>query len=82
LIADEDFRTRGPGDYLGTKQSGLPGYRLADPEKHEDLLPMARQDAILVLQRDPKLESPRGQALKILLNLFDQREALATVKSG
>jgi ATP-dependent DNA helicase RecG len=81
-IADEDFRTRGPGDYLGTKQSGLPGYRLADPEKHEDLLPMARQDAILILQRDPKLESPRGHALKILLNLFDQREALTTVKSG
>ena len=82
LIADEDFRTRGPGDYLGTKQSGLPGYRLADPEKHEPLLAMARQDAILILQRDPKLESPRGQALKILLNLFDQREALTTVKSG
>jgi ATP-dependent DNA helicase RecG len=82
LIADEDFRSRGPGDYLGTKQSGLPGYRLADPEKHEDLLPMARQDAILILQRDPKLATPRGQALKLLLNLFDQREALTTVKSG
>jgi ATP-dependent DNA helicase RecG len=81
-IADEDFRLRGGGDFLGTKQSGLPGYRLADPEKHEDLLPMARQDAILVLQRDPKLEMPRGQALRILLQLFEQREAIATVKSG
>ncbi len=81
-IADEDFRLRGGGDFLGTKQSGLPGYRLADPEKHDDLLPMARQDAILVLQRDPKLETPRGQALRILLQLFEQREAIATVKSG
>ncbi len=81
-IADEDFRLRGGGDFLGTKQSGLPGYRLADPEKHDDLLPMARQDAILVLQRDPKLESERGKALRILLQLFEQREAIATVKSG
>jgi ATP-dependent DNA helicase RecG len=82
LIADEDFRLRGGGDFLGTKQSGLPGYRLADPEKHDELLPMARKDAILVLQRDPKLESERGKALRILLQLFEQREAIATVKSG
>jgi ATP-dependent DNA helicase RecG len=82
LISDEDFRLRGGGDYLGTKQSGLPGYRLADPEKHDELLPMARQDAILVLQRDPKLETARGEALRILLTLFEQREAIATVKSG
>jgi ATP-dependent DNA helicase RecG len=82
LIADEDYRLRGGGDYLGTKQSGLPGYRLADPEKHEDLLPMAKQDATLLLQRDPKLESPRGQAIRLLLNLFDQREAIFTLRAG
>jgi ATP-dependent DNA helicase RecG len=82
VIADEDFHLRGHGDYLGTKQSGLPGYLLADPEKHEALLPMARQDAVLLLQRDPKLESPRGQAVKILLNMFDQRDAIETVRSG
>lgn len=82
VIADEDFRLRGAGDYLGTKQSGLPGYRLADAEKHEDLLLMARQDAVLLLQRDPKLETPRGQAIRILLNLFDQRDAIQTVRAG
>ena len=82
VIADEDYRLRGAGDYLGTKQSGLPGYRLADPEKHEGLLNMARQDAVLLLQRDPKLESERGQAVRVLLNLFDQREAIQTVRSG
>jgi ATP-dependent DNA helicase RecG len=82
LIADEDFRLRGGGDYLGTKQSGLPGYMLADPEKHDDLLPMARQDAVLLLQRDPKLESPRGEAIKILLNMFDQRDAILTLRAG
>jgi ATP-dependent DNA helicase RecG len=82
LIADEDYRLRGAGDYLGKKQSGLPGYRLADPEKHEGLLTTARQDAILMLQRDPRLESERGQAVRVLLNLFDQREAIATIRSG
>ncbi len=82
IIADEDFKLRGAGDYLGTKQSGLPGYILADPEKHESLLNMARQDAVMLLQRDPKLESERGAAIKILLNLFEQREAIETVRAG
>ena len=82
VIADEDYRLRGAGDFLGTRQSGLPGYLLADAEKHADLLPMARQDAVLFLQRDPKLESPRGQALRILLNLFDQRDAIQTIRAG
>jgi len=82
LIADEDYKLRGGGDALGTKQSGLPGYLLADAEKHEDLLPMARQDAVLILQRDPRLESPRGQALRILLTMFEQRDAIQTLRAG
>jgi ATP-dependent DNA helicase RecG len=82
IIADEDHRLRGAGDALGTKQSGLPGYRLADPEAHEDLLPMARQDAVMFLQKDPKLESERGKAMRILLNLFDQRDAINTLRAG
>jgi ATP-dependent DNA helicase RecG len=82
IIADEDHRLRGAGDALGTKQSGLPGYRLADPEEHEELLPMARQDAVMFLQKDPKLESERGKAMRILLNLFDQRDAINTLRAG
>jgi ATP-dependent DNA helicase RecG len=82
LIADEDFRLRGAGDYLGTKQSGLPGYLLADADKHEDLLHMARKDAVLLLNRDPALQSTRGQAIRVLLNLFDQRDAIETVRAG
>ena len=82
IIADEDYRLRGAGDALGTKQSGLPGYRLADPEAHEDLLPMAQQDATMLLDRDPKLESSRGLATRVLLNLFDQRDAIQTLRAG
>ncbi|OYV51759.1 MAG: ATP-dependent DNA helicase RecG [Acidocella sp. 20-58-15] len=82
VIADEDHRLRGAGDALGTRQSGLPGYRLADVEKHEDLLPMARQDAEMLLQKDAKLESERGKAVRLLLNLFDQRDAINTLRAG
>ncbi len=82
FIADEDFRLRGSGDFLGTKQSGLPGYLLADAERDEDLLPMAKQDAEILLQRDPKLDSERGQAMRVLLNLFDQRDAIQTLRAG
>ena len=60
LIADEDFRLRGGGDILGTKQSGLPGFRLADPIEHEGLLHMAHRDAAVLLEKDPKLASERG----------------------
>ena len=65
LIADEDFRLRGGGDALGTRQAGLPGYRLADPIEHEHLLHMAHRDAAVLLSRDPKLETtawPSGPA--------------------
>ncbi len=57
LIADEDFRLRGGGDALGTRQAGLPGYKLADPVEHEPLLHMANRDAAVLLSRDPKLET-------------------------
>ena len=82
LISDEDFHLRGAGELLGTKQSGLPGYRLADPEQDKHLLEIARQDAIMILRRDPRLESPRGEALRILLNLFEQRDAIETLNAG
>ncbi len=82
LIADEDFRLRGGGDLLGTRQSGLPGFRLADPGDHGDLLHMASREAALLLARDPQLTGPRGPALRVLLRLFDWREAVRTLLSG
>jgi len=82
LIADEDFRLRGGGDALGTRQAGLPGYKLADPLDHEPLLHMAHRDAAVLLSRDPKLETPRGRAVRLLLNLFERNVAMRTLAAG
>jgi ATP-dependent DNA helicase RecG len=82
LIADEDFRIRGGGDMLGKRQSGQPGWRLADPVEHEGLLHMANRDAALLLEKDPGLTSPRGQAIRVLMRLFERGEAVRTLQAG
>jgi len=81
-IAEEDLRLRGAGEVLGTRQSGLPELRLADLAAHADLLAIARDDARLVLSRDPDLSSPRGQALRTLLYLFQRDLAVPYIRSG
>ncbi|MEX0752508.1 MAG: ATP-dependent DNA helicase RecG [Xanthobacteraceae bacterium] len=81
-IAEEDLRLRGEGDVLGTRQSGMPGFRLAQMEFHSPLLGPARDDAALILARDPKLASPRGQALRHLLYLFEKDEAVRLIQAG
>ncbi len=73
VIAEKDLELRGGGDLLGARQSGLPDYRFADPAAHRDLLPLAAKDARALLARDPALESPRGQAARVLQHLFDWR---------
>ncbi|HEU4661635.1 MAG TPA: ATP-dependent DNA helicase RecG [Pseudolabrys sp.] len=81
-IAEEDLRLRGEGDVLGTRQSGLPGYRLALPDVHGKYLTAARDDAALILSRDPSLRSDRGQALRHLLYLFEKDEAIRLIQAG
>jgi ATP-dependent DNA helicase RecG len=81
-IADTDFRLRGAGDLLGTRQSGLPGFRLADPAEDEALIRMAHQDATLLLEKDPDLAGPRGRAVRLLLRLFGKDAAMATLNAG
>ncbi|MBM3516612.1 MAG: ATP-dependent DNA helicase RecG [Alphaproteobacteria bacterium] len=81
-IAEEDLRLRGPGEVLGTRQSGLPEFRIADLSLHADLLSAARDDSALVLARDPMLTSPRGEALRVLLYLFERDAAVAYLRSG
>ena len=81
-IAEEDLRLRGPGELLGTRQSGLPALRLADLAAHGDLIEPARDEARAILAADPRLVSPRGRALRQLLRLFDRAAAADYLRSG
>jgi ATP-dependent DNA helicase RecG len=81
-IAEEDLRLRGEGDVLGTRQSGVPGFHIAQLEVHGKFLAAARDDAALTLTRDPKLSSPRGEALRALLYLFSRDEAIRLLGAG
>lgn len=81
-IAEEDLRLRGAGELLGTRQSGLPSFRLADMAEHAELLSAAYDDARMILERDAELESERGKALRVLLYLFERDEAIRNLRSG
>jgi ATP-dependent DNA helicase RecG len=82
VIAEQDLLLRGAGEILGTRQSGLPQFRLADLGVHADLLAQARSDAEAMLVQDPLLKSRRGEALRILLYLFERDEAVRLLTAG
>lgn len=82
VIAEEDLRLRGPGEMLGTRQSGEIAFRMADLSAHGELLAAARDDAKLILAKDPKLVSDRGAALRTLLYLFGRDEAAKYLRTG
>lgn len=82
VIAERDLELRGAGELLGTRQSGLPEFRLADLAIHADLLQIARDDAELILNKDPNLDSDRGKALRILLYLFERDSSIKNLRSG
>ena len=81
-IAEEDLRLRGAGELLGTRQSGLPEFHIADLAVHADLLAIARDDAALIVQTDPELTTDRGHRLRPLLYLFERDAAVKYLKSG
>jgi ATP-dependent DNA helicase RecG len=81
-IAEEDLSLRGPGEILGTRQSGEEAFRAATPEDVEVLAPVAQSDALLLLDRDGGLKGPRGQAARICLYLFERDQAVGLIRSG
>ena len=81
-IAEEDLRLRGPGEILGTRQSGEAGFRLANPEQVAELAPLAQADAQLLLDRDGGLDGTRGQAARTCLYLFERDAAVGLLRSG
>jgi ATP-dependent DNA helicase RecG len=82
VISEEDLKLRGEGELLGTRQSGTPGFQVARIDTHADLLEIARDDARLILSRDPDLQSERGQAVRMLLYLFGRDEAVRLLRAG
>jgi len=80
-IAEEDLKLRGGGEILGTRQTGLPAFRIADLSVHGDLLAAAHDQARLLLRRDPALDTPQGRAARVLLHLFDRRTAIRYLAS-
>ncbi len=81
-IAEEDLRLRGSGEVLGTRQSGEARFRLATPEQLTEFLPLATDDARLLIDRDGGLDSPRGQAARIALYLFERDAAVSLLRAG
>jgi len=81
-IAEEDLRLRGEGDVLGTRQSGLPGYRIARPEAHGQLIAQARDEALRIMKDNPGLRGAQGEALRCLLYLYERDEAIPLIGAG
>jgi ATP-dependent DNA helicase RecG len=82
VIAEEDLRLRGGGEVLGTRQSGLPAFRIASLPEHQKLLEAARDQARLILSRDPELKGPDSDTLKLLLYLFERDDAIRLMRAG
>jgi ATP-dependent DNA helicase RecG len=63
-IADADLELRGPGDFLGKRQHGLPDMRIADLFADRDIMHLAGMEVIKLLEEDPRLKSPENAALR------------------
>jgi ATP-dependent DNA helicase RecG len=80
-IAEEDLRLRGSGEVLGTRQSGLPDFRLVRPEADADLIVAARDAARLVMERSNDAIR-QNEALRLALYVFERDQAVRLLKSG
>jgi len=82
LIAQTDLEMRGAGDMIGTAQSGLPRFHIADLEAMAGLMATAQSDARSLLAHDPDLTSPRGRAARVLLWLMEREKAIPLISVG
>ena len=81
-IAETDLEMRGAGDLIGTAQSGLPLFRIANVETMASLMAKAQSDARALLTRDPELTTERGRAVRTLLWLMEQEKAIRLISVG
>lgn len=81
-ISEEDLAMRGAGDVIGTAQSGIPRFRIADLERQSGLMALAQTDARKLLHDDPTLQSTRGKAARTLLWLMEQDKAIRLISVG
>ncbi|MFQ5444015.1 MAG: ATP-dependent DNA helicase RecG, partial [Nitrospinales bacterium] len=70
VIAEEDLRIRGPGDFMGTRQSGLPELKVANLVRDVKIIEQARKEAFALIEQDPKIEQPQHQKLKEALDRY------------
>ena len=80
-IAEMDLQLRGPGDFFGTRQSGVPAFRAANIVTDGAILDRARSDAFGIVQNDPQLRQPEHRALNEYVRKYCG-EDLALVKNG
>lgn len=81
-LAEEDLRLRGGGELLGTRQSGDTPFRVATMEQIQKLLPLAHDDARLLMERDGGLTGERGEAARLLLYLFERDWGVQLLRGG
>ena len=82
VIAQRDLEIRGPGELLGTRQSGEAAFHIASLDQVQRLLPAAHADARLLMERDGGLTSARGEAARILLYLFERDWGVQLLRGG
>ncbi len=82
FIAEEDLKLRGSGEMLGTKQSGMPQFNIADLETDLDLLKIASKNAQVILNEDEKLSEVKSAKFRVLLKLFDYEDCLKIISGG
>ncbi|MCZ8325291.1 MAG: ATP-dependent DNA helicase RecG [Sphingomonadaceae bacterium] len=81
-LAEEDLALRGGGELLGTRQSGDTPFRVASLEQIQKLLPLAHDDARLLMDRDGGLTGERGAAARLLLYLFERDWGVQLLRGG